>query len=94
MTLNAANVIVSWSQALIDSFTFTKNELVIFKPAVSTGSWWFWLCDALIDWSTERAKTVEQIIGFRVHISRECFSCALTFDGSRNAEGQCKRHRE
>src|SRR5436190_10482278 len=86
MTFNAANVVVGWSKSVINSFTLTEDELIVFKSAVASSGRWLGFGNALVDRRTQCAKTVEEVVGLGIHVGRECFSCALAFDGARYAK--------
>jgi hypothetical protein len=83
VTFNASHVVVGWSKTVLDSFTFGENEFVVFKPAIAARGWRLWFVYTFVDRHTFHAKTVEEIIGLRVHVGRECFGGGLTLDGLR-----------
>jgi hypothetical protein len=79
VALNTTYIVVGWSKTIIDILSFAEDELVIFKATVSSGCWRYWFGYAVIDWGATCAEVVEEVIGFGVHVSRECFGGRLTF---------------
>jgi hypothetical protein len=80
VTFHAANVVVGWSKTVFDCFAFRENKFVVFEPAISACGGWLGFVYALIDRNALYAKAIKEVIGFGIHVGRECFRRGLTFD--------------
>src|SRR6185369_9375557 len=87
VAFNAADVVVSWSKTIRDGLTFREDEFVVFKPAVAARGGRHRFVDAFVDRGSPNAETVEQVIGFGVHVGGRCLGCSLTFDNLGFAQG-------
>src|SRR4026208_1230672 len=81
VTFDTPDVVVGWPKSIINSFTFAEDKLVVFKCAVTPTCGWFGFGNALVDRSTTYTKTIKEVVGLGIIVGRECFGCALAFDG-------------
>src|SRR5687768_8648557 len=59
VAFNAADIVVSWSEAILDRLPFAKDKQVIFECAVASCCRWFGLSYALIDGCASSSKAVK-----------------------------------